>query len=95
MSFQITIEPLGQGVPTREGQTVLDACLRAGVWLPHARAHGVCGTSKLQVLEGDFDHGDAPNLALMDFERDEGKILACCATAPARPGHRGRHRRGP
>jgi phenol hydroxylase P5 protein len=81
MSFQITIEPLGQGVPARDGQTVLDACLRAGVWLPHACGHGVCGTCKVQVLEGEFDHGDASNFALMDFERDEGKILACCAMA--------------
>ncbi len=81
MSVQITVEPLGQGVPSREGQTVLDACLRAGVWLPHACGHGVCGTCKVQVLEGEYDHGDASSFALMDFERDEGKILACCATA--------------
>jgi len=81
MSFQIMIEPLGQGVAARDGQTVLDACLRAGVWLPHACGHGVCGTCKVQVLEGECDHGDASNFALMDFERDEGKILACCATA--------------
>jgi phenol hydroxylase P5 protein len=81
MSFQIMIEPIGQGIAARDGQTVLDACLRAGVWLPHACGHGVCGTCKVQVLEGECDHGDASNFALMDFERDEGKILACCATA--------------
>ncbi|OUM04043.1 NADH:ubiquinone reductase (Na(+)-transporting) subunit F [Variovorax sp. JS1663] len=81
MSFQITIEPLGQGIAARDGQTVLDACLRAGVWLPHACGHGVCGTCKVQVLEGECEHGDASNFALMDFERDEGKILACCAMA--------------
>uniref|UniRef100_UPI0035A05E2B 2Fe-2S iron-sulfur cluster-binding protein n=1 Tax=Delftia acidovorans TaxID=80866 RepID=UPI0035A05E2B len=81
MSTHITIEPLGQAVAARDGQTVLDACLRAGVWLPHACGHGVCGTCKLQVLEGEFEHGDASNFALMDFERDEGRILACCATA--------------
>jgi phenol hydroxylase P5 protein len=65
----------------REGQTVLDACLRAGVWLPHACGHGLCATCKVQVLQGDVDHGEASNFALMDFERDEGKLLACCATA--------------
>ncbi len=81
MSFQIMIEPLGQGIAARDGQTVLDACLRAGVWLPHACGHGVCGTCKVQVLEGECEHGEASNFALMDFERDEGKILACCATA--------------
>jgi len=83
MSFQIMIEPLGQSVAAAEGQTVLDACLRAGVWLPHACGHGVCGTCKVQVLEGECDHGDASNFALMDFERDNGKILACCAMAQA------------
>ena len=81
MSFQITIEPLGQAVAVRDGQTVLDACLRAGVWLPHACGHGVCGTCKVQVLEGECEHNDSSSFALMDFERDEGKILACCATA--------------
>lgn len=48
MSSQITIEPLGHSVPVRDDQTVLDACLRAGVWLPHACGHGVCGTCKVQ-----------------------------------------------
>jgi phenol hydroxylase P5 protein len=81
MSYEITIEPLGQTVPVREGQTVLDACLRAGVWLPHACGHGLCATCKVQVLEGEVDHGEASNFALMDFERDDGKLLACCATA--------------
>ena len=50
MSFQIMIEPLGQAVAARDGQTVLDACLRAGVGLPHACGHGVCGTCKVLVL---------------------------------------------
>lgn len=81
MSYRITIEPLGQVVAVRDDQTVLDACLRAGVWLPHACGHGVCGTCKVQVLEGECEHNNASNFALMDFERDEGKILACCATA--------------
>ncbi|HEU0201697.1 MAG TPA: phenol 2-monooxygenase domain-containing protein [Burkholderiaceae bacterium] len=80
MSYSITIEPIGQSVEVRDGQTVLDACLRAGVWLPHACCHGLCATCKVQVLDGHCDLGEASNFALMDFERDEGKILACCAT---------------
>jgi phenol hydroxylase P5 protein len=81
MGYTIMIEPVGQSVEVREGQTVLDACLRAGVWLPHACGHGLCATCKVQVLEGDCDHGAASSFALMDFERGEKKILACCATA--------------
>ena len=80
MGYQITIEPLGQTVEIAEGQTVLDACLRAGVWIPHACCHGLCATCKVQVVDGDIEHGEASPFALMDFERDERKTLACCAT---------------
>ena len=77
MSYEVTIEPLGETVEVEEDQTILDACLRAGIWLPHACCHGLCATCKVQVLEGDVEHGEASPFALMDFEREEGKCLAC------------------
>lgn len=80
MTYQVRIEPIGETVEVEEGQTLLDACLRAGVWLPHACLHGLCGTCKVDVVEGHVDHGESSPFALMDFERDEGKTLACCAT---------------
>jgi phenol hydroxylase P5 protein len=79
-TFTITVEPLDRQVECRSDQAILDACLRAGVWLPHACTHGTCGTCKLQVLEGDFEHNDASDFALMEFERNEGKTLVCVAT---------------
>lgn len=79
MSYQLTIEPIGQTIEIGEEQTLLDACLRAGVWLPHACCHGLCATCKVQVVDGEIEHGEASPFALMDFERDEGKCLACCA----------------
>src|SRR5690606_23748595 len=75
----LTIEPIGETIEVAPGQTLLDACLRAGVWLPHACGHGLCGTCKVEVLEGEVDHGGASPFALMDFERDDGKTLACSA----------------
>lgn len=78
MSYAVTIEPIGETIQVEEGQSVLDACLRAGIYLPHACGHGLCGTCKLDVLAGQVDHGDASPFALMDFERDQGKTLACC-----------------
>jgi len=79
--YQLTIEPLGEIIEVEEGQNILDAALRAGIYLPHACCHGLCGTCKVDVLEGDAEVGaDASPFALMDFERDEGKILACCST---------------
>ena len=80
MSYQLTIEPLGATIELEEGQTLLDAALRQGIYIPHACGHGLCGTCKVQVCEGDVDHGHANPFALMDFERDAGKTLACCAT---------------
>lgn len=80
MSYQLTIEPLGATIDVEEGQTVLDAALRQGIYLPHACGHGLCGSCKVQVCDGEVDHGAANPFALMDFEREEGKTLACCCT---------------
>jgi phenol/toluene 2-monooxygenase (NADH) P5/A5 len=79
MSYQVTIEPLGHTIEVAEGQTILDASLRAGIYLPHACCHGLCGTCKVQVVDGEVDHGSASPFALMDVEREEGRCLACCA----------------
>lgn len=81
MSYELTIEPLGQTIAIEEGQTILDAALRAGIYLPHACCHGLCATCKIQVVDGEIEHGEASSFALMDFEREEKKCLACCATA--------------
>lgn len=80
MSYKLTIEPLGATIDVRPEQTILDAALRQGIYLPHACCHGLCGTCKVQVCDGEVDHGAANPFALMDFERDDGKTLACCAT---------------
>ena len=80
MSYEVTIEPTGDVIDVAEGQSILDAALRQGVWLPFACGHGTCATCKCQVVEGDYDLGNASPFALMDMEREEGKILACCAT---------------
>lgn len=78
-SHTVTVEPLGVELQCREDQTILDACLRAGVWVPHSCTHGTCGTCKAELVDGDVDHGDSSSFALMDFERAE-KVLMCCAT---------------
>jgi phenol hydroxylase P5 protein len=81
MAFNVEIEPTGDNVEIKEGQTLLDAALRQGVYLPHACIHGLCGTCKVEVLEGDINHGNASPFALMESERDDGFCLACTATA--------------
>ena len=80
MTYQLNIQPLGATIEVEEGQTILDAALRQGIYIPHACGHGLCGTCKVQVCDGEVDLGDANPFALMDFEREERKALACCAT---------------
>ena len=80
MSYTLTIEPIGRTIDVNEGQTILDAALREGIYLPHACCHGLCATCKVQIVDGEVDHGQASNFALMDYEREEQKCLACCAT---------------
>ena len=80
MSYTVTIEPTGEQIEVEEGQSILQAALRQGVWLPFACGHGTCATCKVQVLEGEVEIGAASPFALMDIEREEGKVLACCAT---------------
>lgn len=75
----VIIEPTGDEIEVEEDQTILDAALRSGIYLPHACGHGLCSTCKINVLEGDVDHGDVSPFALLDIDRDEGKCLACCA----------------
>ncbi len=80
MSYSLTIEPIGRTIEVNDGQTILDAALREGIYLPHACCHGLCATCKVQIVDGEVDHGQASNFALMDYEREEQKCLACCAT---------------
>ncbi|MBY4676716.1 NADH:ubiquinone reductase (Na(+)-transporting) subunit F [Marinobacterium arenosum] len=79
MTYEVTIEPTGDVIQVDDDQTILDAALRQGVWLPFACGHGTCGTCKCTVTDGDVDLGDASPFALMDSEREEGVVLACCA----------------
>lgn len=60
-------------------QPMLDAFLRAGVWMPNSCNQGTCGTCKLRVVDGDVDHRDSPADTLTEDERAAGLALACQA----------------
>jgi phenol hydroxylase P5 protein len=79
MTYQVKVEPSGDAFEVEEGQTILDAALKSGVYLPHACSQGVCSACKIVVAEGEGDIGEASEFALLDSERAEGRALACCA----------------
>lgn len=79
-TYSVTLAGQDTQVTCRSDQSLLDALLRSGVWLPNSCNQGTCGTCKLKVREGRVDHRAAPPGTLTHGERDEGWALACQAT---------------
>ena len=77
MSYQLTLEPLGATIDVEDGQTLLDAALRQGIYIPHACGHGLCGTCKVQKTGGEVTM--VHNGGISDDEIAAGMVLACCA----------------
>lgn len=67
-------------VECADDQPVLDALLRAGVWMPNSCNQGTCGTCKLRVVAGEVDHAASPLDTLTAEERSVGLALGCQAT---------------
>ncbi|MBO4240351.1 2Fe-2S iron-sulfur cluster-binding protein [Pseudonocardia alni] len=91
MAFTATVA--GRRVTCGPDQSVLDAFLRAGAWMPNSCNQGTCGTCKVRVLSGEVDHRDSPLGTLTEDERSAGLALACQArlrsdaeVAPSGPG---------
>lgn len=64
-----------------EGERILGAALRAGVWVPFECGWGSCGTCKMTLVEGEVEtlFTAAPAISARDARRS--KILACQSTA--------------
>ncbi len=64
-------------VPVAEGETVLDAALRAGLDLPYSCRGGMCSTCRAKVAEGSV--AMAVNYGLEPWETAAGFALTCQA----------------
>jgi ring-1,2-phenylacetyl-CoA epoxidase subunit PaaE len=64
-------------VPVAEGESVLDAALRAGLDLPYACKGGMCSTCRARVQEGSV--AMALNFSLEPWEIEAGFVLTCQA----------------
>lgn len=65
--------------PAEDGETLLDALLRAGISVRYGCRRGKCSTCKHLLVEGDVDESEISAYALLDEERDEGLTLLCKA----------------
>ena len=64
-------------VPVADGESVLDAALRAGMDLPFACKGGMCSTCRARVLEGQV--AMTVNYSLEAWELQAGFVLTCQA----------------
>jgi ring-1,2-phenylacetyl-CoA epoxidase subunit PaaE len=73
----LTVDGKRRDVPVAEGESILDAALRAGMDLPFACKGGMCSTCRAYLVEGE-----APmdvNYSLEPWELEAGFILTCQA----------------
>jgi ring-1,2-phenylacetyl-CoA epoxidase subunit PaaE len=73
----LTVDGKRRDVPVAEGESILDAALRAGMDLPFACKGGMCSTCRAYLVEGE-----APmdvNYSLEPWELKAGFILTCQA----------------
>ena len=77
-SFLLTLRNRGNvRLECREGETVYQACLRAGFQLPIACEYGGCITCAAKLIEGDVRQPGAT--ALNRRQSQAGFILTCVA----------------
>lgn len=73
----LIVDGLRADVPVAEGETVLDAALRAGMDLPYACKGGMCSTCRARVQDGAVSM--AVNFSLEPWEVEAGFVLTCQA----------------
>jgi len=87
MSYQLTIEPLGQTIDIEPGPTVLDACQRSGIWLPHTSGHclACCAMPEADLMiEADID--EEPDAQYLPLEDYVGEVVALRDLTPTIKG---------
>jgi ring-1,2-phenylacetyl-CoA epoxidase subunit PaaE len=73
----LTIDGKRREVPVAEGESILDAALRAGMDLPFACKGGMCSTCRAKLVEGNAQM--EVNYSLEPWELRAGFILTCQA----------------
>ncbi len=73
----IRFEGATQSVPVADGESILDAALRAGIDLPWSCHGGMCSTCRARLTEGTAEM--AANFSLEPWETAAGYVLTCQA----------------
>jgi len=79
MTHQVTIRNTDHRFPARDGSTILQSALDAGLVLPYGCRDGACGSCKGKLVDGRIDYGRYSEKALTAQERAQGYALFCQA----------------
>lgn len=81
-AFSVRLERSNVEVEVVPGQTIIDACVDAGVTIPASCFEGTCGSCLSTVLDGIPDHRDS---FLSDNERKANCLMAPCVSKSMTP----------
>lgn len=82
MSYsRVNLLPANQALVVEEGETILDAALRAGLNLPHSCKGGHCSSCRARLRDGAISYPRGRPLGLLEEEERDGYVLLCQAHA--------------
>lgn len=77
----ILLQPAGQVLHPRPGESILDCALRAGVNLPHSCKSGNCGSCMATLVQGEVSYLFGQPMGLNEEDRCNRSVLLCKARA--------------
>jgi ferredoxin len=79
--YTLTLNPVGDTITCRPGETVLTAILGSGASVMFGCRGGGCGTCKMRLISGRVEHGRCSAAVLLEEEKASGRFLSCQARA--------------